>query len=423
MSSSEVLVDCRSVSKRFCRMLKRSLWYAVRDIGSEFVPGTTKPGSGALRRGEFWAVRDVSFELKRGECVGIVGHNGAGKTTLLKMLNGLLKPDHGRIEMRGRVGALIALGAGFDPILTGRENIYANGCILGLSKREIDARCDEIIDFAEIADAIDSPVRNYSSGMQARLGFAIAAHIDPDILLIDEVLAVGDVSFRNKCLRFIEGIREKGGCYILVTHSFNQVLTSCPKALLMHHGELVAFGDSAIVVEKALELQFEHKGDSTRGAPPKDLDKNLRILDVEVKPASGDRVVTGCPVEVEVTVEAKKRFANVSWAFYIWNKENLLRLVSKQSSDSAEPFTIGPGIVRLSAATGPLALAPKQYSIRATVSAGQDESDLFGYDDDPVWFSVFPKEQSVDGVRGFAVDDLVSLESRWNQPESVEARV
>ena len=149
-----------------------------------------------------WAVNNVSFA--QAECLGLIGRNGAGKTTLLKMLNGLIKPDAGRIEMRGRVGALIALGAGFNPILTGRENIYVNGSVLGLTKKEIGAKLDEIVDFAEIGDFIDTPVQNYSSGMAVRLGFAVASSIRPDVLLIDEVLAVGDISFVLRCLNRVE---------------------------------------------------------------------------------------------------------------------------------------------------------------------------------------------------------------------------
>jgi lipopolysaccharide transport system ATP-binding protein len=207
--SDEVLVRVEGVSKKFCRSLKKSLWYGVCDIGAELNPfrrrvaevagsgllvagNSSNPesselatsysppvtGEAGLRPGEFWAVNDVSFELRRGECLGLIGHNGAGKTTLLKMLNGLIKPDSGKITMRGRVGALIALGAGFNPILTGRENIYINGSVLGLSKKEIDEKIDEIIDFAEIGEFIDSPVQNYSSGMSVRLGFSIASQLD-----------------------------------------------------------------------------------------------------------------------------------------------------------------------------------------------------------------------------------------------------
>jgi len=188
-----------------------------------------------LRPKEFWAVNNVSFELKRGECLGLIGRNGAGKTTLLKMLNGLIKPDAGRIEMRGRVGALISLGAGFNGVLTGRENIYTNASVLGLSKKEIDAKLDEIIDFAEIGDFIDTPVQNYSSGMTVRLGFAVATALEPDILLLDEVLAVGDAAFRSKCYSRIVGLRKKAAV-ILVSHNMEQIARVCDRALVLSRG-------------------------------------------------------------------------------------------------------------------------------------------------------------------------------------------
>src|SRR5438093_5338502 len=222
--SDDVLVKVELVRKKFCRDLRKSLWYGVQDICSEFNPFVRKTdldgrasSAECLRDGEFWAVDDTSFEVRRGECLGLIGHNGAGKTTLLKMLSGLIKPDGGRIEMRGKVGALIALGAGFNPILTGRENIYVNATILGLKKREIDEKLEEIINFADIGHFIDTPVQSYSSGMQVRLGFAIAAAIEPEVLLLDEVLAVGDMSFRTKCYNRI-GRLQKNAATILVTH-------------------------------------------------------------------------------------------------------------------------------------------------------------------------------------------------------------
>lgn len=176
---SDVLVKVDNVSKKFCKSLKRSLWYGVKDTVGEMFGRT---GGCELRNNEFWAVKDVSFELKRGECLGLIGHNGAGKSTLLKILNGLIKPDQGRVEMHGRIGALIELGAGFNPILTGRENIYNKGAILGFTKKEIDRKFDAIVDFAEIEEFIDMPVQNYSSGMKVRLGFAVSAQMDPDVV-------------------------------------------------------------------------------------------------------------------------------------------------------------------------------------------------------------------------------------------------
>jgi lipopolysaccharide transport system ATP-binding protein len=256
-SDNEVLVRVEGVSKKFCRSLKKSLWYGVCDIAGELSPFGRRPQSverqvssdenlaepsthnhDGLRPGEFWAVNDVSFELRRGECLGLIGHNGAGKTTLLKMLNGLIKPDRGRIEMHGRVGALIALGAGFNPILTGRENIYINGAVLGLSKKEIDEKIDEIINFAEIGDFIDMPVQNYSSGMQVRLGFAIASSLSPDVLILDEVLAVGDIGFVTKCVTRMRTIASEAAV-IFVSHHMQFVSAFCTRAIFMDQGQAV----------------------------------------------------------------------------------------------------------------------------------------------------------------------------------------
>jgi len=206
-----------------------------RELTSNQQPATNNPDSG-LRPGEFWANKDISFELRRGECIGLIGHNGAGKTTLLKMLNGLIKPDEGTIEMRGRVGALIALGAGFNPILTGRENIYVNGSILGFTKKEIDSKINEVIDFAEIPEFIDTPVQSYSSGMQVRLGFAVASSMSPDILLLDEVLAVGDNAFKVKCLKRISEMRRTCAT-IFVSHEAFQVAKIASRVLWLDHGK------------------------------------------------------------------------------------------------------------------------------------------------------------------------------------------
>jgi homopolymeric O-antigen transport system ATP-binding protein len=231
----ETLIKVEGLSKKFCRSLKKSMWYGMRDIGSELL--ARRHGmDGVLRPDEFWAAKDISFELKRGECMGLIGHNGAGKTTLLRMLNGLIRPDQGRIEMRGKVGALIALGAGFNPILTGRENIYVNAAVLGKNKQYVDSRIDEIIDFAEIREFINAPVQTYSSGMNVRLGFAVAAIlIEPDILFLDEVLAVGDIGFAIKCLNAVRRIANKAAV-IFVSHNMQQISWFSTRVMVMDHG-------------------------------------------------------------------------------------------------------------------------------------------------------------------------------------------
>lgn len=246
---SELLIKVDGVSKKFCKDLKRSLWYGMQDIGRSLLG--RKPLED-LRKDEFWAVRNVSFELKRGECLGLIGHNGAGKSTLLKMLNGLIRPDEGSIEMHGKVSALIELGAGFNPILTGRENIYNNGSVLGFSKKEIAAKFEAIVDFAEIHDFINTPVQNYSSGMKVRLGFAVAAQMEPDILIIDEVLAVGDVGFRIKCLNAINTLMQKAAV-IFVSHSMPQVAKISTFVMHMADGGAKYFGEN---IKRGIEKYY-----------------------------------------------------------------------------------------------------------------------------------------------------------------------
>lgn len=249
MNESEILVKVENLSKKFCKDLKTSLWYGVKDLASG-VSGNKNERE--LRPKEFWAVKDISFELRRGECLGLIGHNGAGKSTLLKILNGLINPDAGKVTIKGRVGALIELGAGFNPILSGRENIYNNGAILGFTKKEIDDKLDEIIDFAEIREFIDMPVQNYSSGMKVRLGFAVAAQMEPDVLIIDEVLAVGDLGFVLKCFKQIDTILPKTAI-VFVSHSMPMVSRICNKVILMDRGVAKFQGED---VGKAIDLYY-----------------------------------------------------------------------------------------------------------------------------------------------------------------------
>lgn len=249
MEKKEVLVKAEGLSKKFCKDLKTSLWYGVQDLFTN-LRGNSKER--LLREQEFWAVKDINFELRRGECLGLIGHNGAGKSTLLKILNGLIKPDEGKVTIKGKVGALIELGAGFNPILSGRENIYNNGAVLGFSRQEIKDKLQEIIDFAELQEFIDMPVQNYSSGMKVRLGFAVAAHMQPDVLLIDEVLAVGDLGFVLKCFKTIDKILPNTAI-IFVSHSMPMVSRICSKILLLENGRVNFQGED---VAKAIDLYY-----------------------------------------------------------------------------------------------------------------------------------------------------------------------
>lgn len=235
MSSAAVTVD--HVSKSFRLYHERN----------QYLKAAVLRGRRA-RYEEFWALKDVSFEVPTGATFGIIGSNGSGKSTMLKCLAGILFPEQGSVKVNGRLSALLELGAGFHPELTGRENVFLNGAILGLSRKEIQRRLDEIVEFAGLVDFIDTPVKNYSSGMTVRLGFAIAANVDPEVLLIDEVLAVGDASFQRKCAEKIEEFRESGRTIVLVSHATGQVEQLCEHALWLERGDVRMQGPSLEVV-------------------------------------------------------------------------------------------------------------------------------------------------------------------------------
>jgi lipopolysaccharide transport system ATP-binding protein len=256
MEENEVLLKVEGLSKKFCKDLKTSLWYGVKDLISNI---TGNKEDRRLRPKEFWALKDINFELRRGECLGLIGHNGAGKSTLLKILNGLITPDKGKVTIKGRVGALIELGAGFNPILTGRENIYNNGAVLGFTRKEVNEKLEEIIDFAEIREFIDMPVQHYSSGMRVRLGFAVAAQMELDVLLIDEVLAVGDLGFALKCFKTIDKILPNTAI-IFVSHNMPQVSRLCDKVALLDKGESVLYGKE---VAKGIDLYYSGFSNNT----------------------------------------------------------------------------------------------------------------------------------------------------------------
>ncbi|MDX1774897.1 ATP-binding cassette domain-containing protein [Oceanihabitans sediminis] len=277
VADKEVLVKVEGLSKKFCKDLKTSLWYGVKDLISG-VRGSAEERE--LRPKEFWAVKDINFELRRGECLGLIGHNGAGKSTLLKILNGLINPDAGKVTIKGRVGALIELGAGFNPILSGRENIYNNGAILGFSRKEIDSKLEEIIAFAELEEFIDMPVQHYSSGMKVRLGFAVAAQMEPDVLIIDEVLAVGDLGFVLKCFKTIDTILPHTAV-IFVSHNMPMVSRICSQIILMEHGELLFKGND---VGKAIDLYYTRFTDKDCNIVFDD--ESITLEEIEIKGAT-----------------------------------------------------------------------------------------------------------------------------------------
>jgi lipopolysaccharide transport system ATP-binding protein len=348
----EVLVRVENVSKKFCRNLKKSLWYGVQDIAAEVIGHKSDH---TLRPDEFWAVKDVSFEVRRGECLGLIGRNGAGKTTLLRMLNGLIKPDQGRIEMHGRVGALIALGAGFNPILTGRENIYVNASVLGLSKQEIDEKIDEIINFSEIDEFIDSPVQNYSSGMQVRLGFAVATALSPDVLILDEVLAVGDATFRAKCYNRIGKI-QKNTAVIFVSHSMQQVSQICTSSLVMRQGQPIWLGDIARGVAK-----YMREGSQDSSSTERLLVVERPVISAKLSFAP-EFIQFGECLSARLSIELEEDMPKCSIRIPFYNLEGLV-IAEWNSKRILQDINLTQGRNDLYLDLGPIHLNPGSYEI------------------------------------------------------------
>ena len=361
----EALIKVDGLSKKFCRNLKKSLWYGMQDIGRE-LRGRRHGDDGQLRPDEFWAVKNINFELKRGECLGLIGHNGAGKTTLLRMLNGLIRPDQGRIEMRGKVGALIALGAGFNPILTGRENIYVNAAVLGMSKKYVDRKIDEIIDFAEIRDSINAPVQTYSSGMNVRLGFAIAAIlIEPDILFLDEVLAVGDVSFVTKCLNTVR-VLTRNSAVVFVSHNMQQVSAFCTRVLVMDHGSVLL--DSPNTVE-GIDLYYglvRHKKQTFGTGEAEVLDMELMINN-QVADSAEPVIPHGTELgfRIKLRIDSKRSGAYMNVNIMDAAMTTVVTMPIRNAEGGINHFPSGELEVEM--ATGALELAAGKYSVTIIV--------------------------------------------------------
>ncbi|MEA9598536.1 ABC transporter ATP-binding protein [Polynucleobacter sp. AP-Sanab-80-C2] len=254
MSSEEIVLSVKNLSKHY------EIYEKPGDRLKQFIfPKFSRLFGKAPKKyyREFLALDNISFDLKRGETVGIIGRNGSGKSTLLQMICGILKPSSGSIEVRGRIAALLELGSGFNPEFTGRDNVYMNGSILGLSKEEIDQRYDEICAFADIGEFIDQPINCYSSGMIVRLAFAVIAHVDADILIVDEALSVGDAFFNQKCMRFIREFQSNGGTLLFVSHDTGAVLNLCNGAILLSHGQIIARGSPKEATKHYLEALYE----------------------------------------------------------------------------------------------------------------------------------------------------------------------
>ena len=329
----------------------------------------------------FWALSDVSFQIEQGERVGIIGRNGCGKTTLLRLLAGITRPNKGKIRVKGRMGVLIELMAGFHPELSGRENIYLNGAIIGMSRKEVKRKFNEIVAFAELEDFIDTPIKHYSSGMNVRLGFALAAHLDPDILLVDEVLAVGDVEFQKKCLGKMGSAAQEGRTIVFVSHNMAAVQRLCPRCILLHAGQVIADGKTEEVVPQySASLQIAGE----RVFEP-DTEKAAQILRVSVRNSGRDpspKLDMAYPVVVMIEYQIRQEVRKVGVACNIMSVDGIILLSIEDHDLDANLFwgERSPGRYVTSFEIPGGLLNAGKYVLRVTFGG-----DKFSYDDHEVF--------------------------------------
>jgi lipopolysaccharide transport system ATP-binding protein len=348
---TDIAIRCEGLSKQY-RIGERESYKALRDVLTDAAASPFRRLRSAMSNGNgssirnpkseirnsFWALDDVSFEVNRGEVVGIIGRNGAGKSTLLKILSRITKPTRGNAEIHGRVASLLEVGTGFHPELTGRENIYLNAAILGMRKTEVERKFDEIVAFAEVEKFIDTPVKRYSSGMYVRLAFAVAAHMETEILMVDEVLAVGDAAFQKKCLGKMADVTREGRTILFVSHNMESVARLCPQALLLDQGKIENLGNTADVVAMYLHsgsgLLSEKTWTNLKTAPGNDVVR-LNLVRARNEEGEGQQIFDSCqPIGIEIGYTALKPVSNLVAELVLYDtKGNLLFTSANQYDD------------------------------------------------------------------------------------------
>jgi lipopolysaccharide transport system ATP-binding protein len=348
----------REVWARTTKRFARSALAMAR--GRELVPGDSVE--------EFWALKDVSFELKRGEVIGVIGRNGAGKSTLLKILSRITEPSAGRVEIKGRVASLLEVGTGFHPELTGRENIYLNGAILGMTRAEIKRKFDEIVAFAEIEKFLDTPVKRYSSGMYVRLAFAVAAHLEPEILVVDEVLAVGDAEFQRKCLGKMGDVAQSGRTILFVSHNMQAIRQLCRGVVWLENGRVAGIGADEVIGRYLLagkHIESLRELNEAIAHVPADPAFRLREVDVRQNGVSTTEVVAGKPIEIRVVYDVLRDAGGLCVFFMLCDMDGSMIFESLHNGDAAEQLPLVPSGRYESTATIPADfLAERNYELQ-----------------------------------------------------------
>jgi homopolymeric O-antigen transport system ATP-binding protein len=368
----DVVLELDRVSKKFRR---GELYDSLRDL----VPALTRrllrrSGHAAPDRREFWALQDVSFAVGRGEAFGIIGSNGAGKSTILKILSRILRPTQGEMRVAGRLSALIEVSAGFHPDLTGRENIFLNGTILGMSREEIRRRFDAIVAFSGLEDFLDTPVKRYSSGMFARLGFAVAAHVDPDVLLVDEVLSVGDFAFQRRCAQRMREVIAGGATVIFVSHNLRAVSELCDRVLVLERGRVVTVDRADAAIARYM--------DSFRGTREPRPDATAAIAAVTLRGSAGPQVgyATGQHLFVEVKARALRAAARVAVVLDVRNEDFVEVFNTSTQRLDVPSLDLEPGDEAVCTFDLTLNLAPGSYHVAVYLYRYHTQTELDHWD-------------------------------------------
>lgn len=359
--SDSIAIEVADVSKRF----------RVYQDRNQSLKGTVLQGRRAAYE-DFWALSDVSFEIKEGKTFGLFGHNGSGKSTLLKCIAKILTPDKGKITARGRMAAMLEVGSGFHPELSGRENIYLNGAILGMTKKEIDSKFDDIVDFSGVGQFIDQPVKNYSSGMYVRLGFSVSIHVEPDILLVDEILAVGDLEFQERCLSKFADFREEGRTVVVVSHSLGQMRTFCDEAAWLDHGVLQDVGPAAPLIDKYSDVAHGatkvKDGIGTRFGTGEAQIKRIEMLDADGRPI--DQAHTADQVAIRLHYHCDQRVEQPVFGCSIDTREGLWIWGLHGLDAGFQPKALEPGDGYVDVHIPKLILRPNRYLVSASIAPG-----------------------------------------------------
>jgi lipopolysaccharide transport system ATP-binding protein len=409
------VIEFSNVSKRYNLGLTRT---SLPSVITQWAKQTLKSDTSSAEKKYHWALRDVSFDLEKGQSLALIGPNGAGKSTILKLLAKITTPTSGNLEVNGQLSALIELGAGFHPDLTGRENIFLNGTILGLTYQEIQKRFDEIVDFSEIEDFIDTPVKRYSSGMTVRLGFAVASCIEPDILLVDEVLAVGDASFRQKCIERIKTLLNNGTSLIFVSHDMGLVRAVCEHAIHIEHGEVQSTGSSGEIIDLYNQVLEKRRLEKISLSEDEldNVEGDVEVTKVLVLDSDGNPIretYVDEPIEVRVSYTAYRNIGKSNAIVLIYRSDGL-PCCNMRSYLDRYPMTIEKGQGEYSVKIDPIQLfGGMYYAITWVMNADDSDGIAYGASE---WFEVKNR------TSGREVHTAVFEPNRiWNQKVLVTA--